>query len=194
LTLPVGDWFVFTTWAVFAPTMPDPFPPAGCPPAPPLSAAEQAQLQSYDSALILGCALGVSAGSLQTIACQDVCLVATVGVNSSEGRTSAPPTLHMVCQGPAVNDSPTVVLIAGDGDSLTVWRPIQGPLARHLRACAHDRRHRTLSAHNIDGPRVLVGHSLGGDVAITYGHRYPAAVRSGGLATSPGNSQGFRPA
>jgi pimeloyl-ACP methyl ester carboxylesterase len=38
--------------------------------------------------------------------------------------------------------------------------------------------HRTLSAHNINGPLVLVGHSLGGDVAITYAHQYPATVRS----------------
>jgi pimeloyl-ACP methyl ester carboxylesterase len=135
--------------------------------------------------------------------------LAVIGLAACGGTSSAPPTrasqgsapppLHMVCQGPAVNGRSTVVLIAGDGDPLAVWQPIQGLLARHLRVCAYDRSgegwspetsgrqtftdmaaalHRALAAHNIGGTLVVVGHSLGGDVAITHAHRYPAAVSS----------------
>ncbi|MGO9499387.1 MAG: alpha/beta fold hydrolase [Solirubrobacteraceae bacterium] len=105
----------------------------------------------------------------------------------------------MVCQGKASQGSPTVVLMSGYTDPLTVWQTILDALPGSLHVCAYDRSgegkspktsgpqtfadmvaslHRTLLAHNVNGPLVLVGHSLGGDVAITYAHRYPAVVSS----------------
>jgi pimeloyl-ACP methyl ester carboxylesterase len=89
--------------------------------------------------------------------------------------------------------------MSGYTDPLTVWQAIESALPADLHVCAYDRSgegtspatsgpqtftdmagslQRTLSAHKISGPLVLVAHSLGGDVAITYAHLYPAAVRS----------------
>ncbi len=93
----------------------------------------------------------------------------------------------------------TVVLFSGAGDPLSVWQNIDAKLTRRARVCAYDRSgegtsqptkgpqtfvdmaaalHRTLRAHGVQGPLVLVAHSLGGDIAVTYAARYPAAVRS----------------
>jgi pimeloyl-ACP methyl ester carboxylesterase len=124
---------------------------------------------------------------------------------SSSTRTNSQ-VLHMVCQGPAGNGGPTVVLESGFADDSTVWQTPTGQsgsfesyLPGILHVCAYDRAgegtspgtsgpqtftdmavalRRTLSAHEIIGPLVLVAHSMGADIAITYAHLYPAAVRS----------------
>jgi hypothetical protein len=80
LQLPVGVWYVFTTWAAFAPGQPDPFPPTGCPPAPALTAGEQAQLTSDNQQLNLGCVVQITAGGAdQTIDFHEMLKQATAG-------------------------------------------------------------------------------------------------------------------
>lgn len=102
--------------------------------------------------------------------------------------------LHLYCLG---TGTPTVILeSAAPGWSL-YWSNVQPPLARTTRVCAYDRAglgwsergplprtgqrmakelHRLLERAGIQGPYVLVGHSLGGLVARLYQHDYPEEV------------------
>lgn len=96
----------------------------------------------------------------------------------------------IACMG---SGKPTVILFAGFGDSHTVWTPIQRKLAHRTRVCSYDRLgegtssaprhvetlasnarllHRVLHKIHVRGPLVLVGHSLGGDVAAYYAHTH----------------------
>jgi pimeloyl-ACP methyl ester carboxylesterase len=118
------------------------------------------------------------------------------------------------CTGRSAPGDPTVILLAGMPDPLTIFEPLQATLSRHLRVCSYDRlgegtsdaprRPQTLrdSARILHGvlrqvvPRredvVLVGHSLGGLVAASYAHRYPRDVHAVVLldATPPSVVQG----
>lgn len=105
---------------------------------------------------------------------------------------------------------PTVVLFAGFGDKHTIWSDIQQHLSRHNRVCSYDRLgegssskpHRTqtltgnarllhavLRKAHVRGRLVLVGHSIGGDVAIVYARRYPRA--GAGLVTLDATPPGY---
>jgi pimeloyl-ACP methyl ester carboxylesterase len=87
--------------------------------------------------------------------------------------------INLVCLG---HGSPTVILTAGLGDWSLTWRYVQRPLAKRTRVCAWDRAgygfsspsrepqdivhttedlERTLRLGHIEGPYVLVGHSMG---------------------------------
>jgi pimeloyl-ACP methyl ester carboxylesterase len=102
--------------------------------------------------------------------------------------------LHLDCRG---QGSPTVVLSNGLGGISTGWARITAPVAATTRVCAYDRAgqgwsdeaatprdgvhsaqdlHTLLAAAGEDGPSVLVGHSTGGAVAMTYAARYPDQV------------------
>lgn len=110
-------------------------------------------------------------------------------VTLADGRS-----IHMVCMG---RGSPTVVMTAGLGDWAETWSKVQPTIAKTTRACAWDRpafgfsspspRPQTvdnttadleaaLKRGGIDGPYVLVGHSLGGYESLMFADRHPAEV------------------
>jgi pimeloyl-ACP methyl ester carboxylesterase len=111
--------------------------------------------------------------------------------------------LHINCVG---QGSPTVVLDSGWGDFSAQWVRVQQEVSSTTRVCAYDRAgmgwsemgpdprdakqitgelHTLLSKAGIDGPYVLVGHSLGGLSMLTYANRYPDEVAGVALVESP---------
>ena len=102
--------------------------------------------------------------------------------------------LHLTCTG---SGGPTVVLQSGLGAMSANWARIVPEVSRTTRACAYDRAgqgwsqdaphlqdgvqaaadlHTLLRRAGEEGPYVLVGHSIGGDHAMTYAARYPEQV------------------
>ncbi len=102
--------------------------------------------------------------------------------------------LHLRCDG--AGDT-TVVLLAGFTDGGEQWGPMQAELGGQARVCAYARfgtgtsdpapgtqtfateaadLHALLEAAGEPGPYVLVGHSFGGPVAVTFADRYPGEV------------------
>ncbi|MBS0393939.1 MAG: alpha/beta hydrolase [Proteobacteria bacterium] len=104
--------------------------------------------------------------------------------------------IHLDCRGAG---TPTVVFEAGlDTAGSLSWDRVHDAVAALTRACAYDRAgvmwsdptpreqdaetiaedlHATLHAAGIDGPIVLVGHSLGGPYAMVYTRHHPEQVR-----------------
>jgi pimeloyl-ACP methyl ester carboxylesterase len=103
-------------------------------------------------------------------------------------------SLHIYCVG---EGSPPVVIDVGFGDSYTNWRAIQEQMAQDTRVCAYERagygqsdpgpepRHSQqvagelkllLENAGIEGPYVLVGHSLGGLNVQVFVDLYPDLV------------------
>src|ERR671910_3102926 len=103
-------------------------------------------------------------------------------------------SLHINCVG---QGSPTVVLDAALGNTSAGWVRVQREVSDTTRVCAYDRAgmgwsemgpeprdakqisselHTLLSKAGIEGPYVLVGHSLGGLSMLTYAARYPEEV------------------
>jgi len=102
--------------------------------------------------------------------------------------------MHINCFG---QGSPTVILEAGMGDYSLTWAYVQPEVAGFARVCAYDRAgfgwsepgpdprtaaaevedlHRLLVNASVEGPYVLVGHSMGGMLARMYAHQYPDEV------------------
>ncbi len=102
--------------------------------------------------------------------------------------------LHINCMG---EGSPTVILESGWADSSSTWLFIQPEVAKTTRVCSYDRAgygwsnpspyprtasqrveelHKLLVNANVQGPYVLVGHSLGGILVRVYDHTYPDEV------------------
>jgi len=105
--------------------------------------------------------------------------------------------LHIHCMG---EGRPTVVIDTGVGDTSERWASIQTEMAQVTRTCTYDRagygasepgplpRHSERAADElkellknagVEGPYVLVGHSLGGLNAQVFADRHPELV--GGL-------------
>ena len=103
-------------------------------------------------------------------------------------------SLHINCVG---QGNPTVVLDSRLGDFSAQWVRVQRQVSDTTRVCAYDRAgmgwsemgpeprdaqqitselHTLLSKAGIEGPYVLVGHSLGGLSMLTYANRYPDEV------------------
>jgi len=102
--------------------------------------------------------------------------------------------LHINCTG---QGNPTVVLDAGAGSFSADWTYVQPSVSKFTRACSYDRAgygwsepsphprtantmagelHTLLVNANVEGPYVLVGHSLGGLVVRMYAYTYPDEV------------------
>jgi pimeloyl-ACP methyl ester carboxylesterase len=103
-------------------------------------------------------------------------------------------SLHIRCVGPATG-GPTVILEAGAGDYSNRWTAVQDLLAPRVRSCAYDRAgfgwsagtqqsmsqdnadlRALLTAANVAGPYVLVGHSMGALLVRRYAAHYPEAI------------------
>ena len=103
-------------------------------------------------------------------------------------------TMRIDCMG---SGSPTIVLDAGLGNDGLIWGGVQPVLARTTRVCSFDRAgfgwsdsvppphdadhlagelHGLLAAARIDGPIVLMGHSIAGIYIRDYATRYPGDV------------------
>lgn len=102
--------------------------------------------------------------------------------------------LHIDCIG---EGSPTVVMDYGLGGLSLVWSLVQPEVAKFTRVCTYDRAgyawstsslktrtsqqmvqelHTLLNRAEIEGPYVLVGHSLGGLNACLFASQYPKEV------------------
>ena len=102
--------------------------------------------------------------------------------------------LHINCVG---EGSPTVILAAGLVDFSLTWTYVQPEVAKTTRVCSYDRAglgwselsphprtasnqaeelHTLLVTANVQGPYVLVGHSLGGMLMRVYAQDYPEEV------------------
>lgn len=127
-------------------------------------------------------------------------------VGRRQARTVYPPRgqlvdiggrrMHIDCRG---EGSPTVVLESGlDSNGSLSWEKVQDPLSKLTRTCSYDRAgvmwsepkdtpqdadavaddlHATLKAAGIEGPLVLVCHSLGGPYIMDYTRKYGGDVR-----------------
>ena len=103
-------------------------------------------------------------------------------------------SLHIRCVGPAAG-KPVVILEAGAGDYSNRWTAVQDFLEPRVRSCAYDRAgfgwsagtqqsmsqdnadlRALLTAANIVGPYVLVGHSMGALLVRRYALRYPEGI------------------
>ena len=102
-------------------------------------------------------------------------------------------TLHLQCQG---TGSPTVVMLAGQGDNTSTWRELRTRLGPDVRTCAWDypgagastgtpmmtaqraasALESTLRAADVPGPIVLVGHSIGGLTTRLFVGQHPSEV------------------
>jgi len=102
--------------------------------------------------------------------------------------------LHLDCRG---SGSPTIVMDAGLGGSSLDWSLVQPVLSQSTRVCSCDRAgmgasepgpeprtperiatelHTLLENAGIEGPIVLVGHSLAGKTVRMFAHDYPSDV------------------
>lgn len=102
--------------------------------------------------------------------------------------------MHINCSG---SGSPTLILDAGLGNDDFIWGGVQPILSRTTRVCSYDRAgfgwsdalpaprdadhiatelHGLLEAAHIDGPIVLMGHSIAGMYLRDYASRYPQQV------------------
>jgi pimeloyl-ACP methyl ester carboxylesterase len=102
--------------------------------------------------------------------------------------------MHINCTG---QGSPTVILAAGSLEYSLFWALVQPEVAGFTRVCSYDRAgygwsessprprtatimveelHTLLTNGKIEGPYVLVGHSLGGMMMRVYAHKYPDEV------------------
>ena len=102
--------------------------------------------------------------------------------------------MHIHCEG---EGSPTVILETLSGGTSSYWGWIQPEVAKETRACVYDRAgrgwsepdpepqslartvrnlHTLLSNTDIEGPYVLVGHSIGGIYVRQFAADYPEAV------------------
>lgn len=110
--------------------------------------------------------------------------------------------MNLYCEG---TGSPTIVFDSGLSDWSNTWALIQPALATRTRACSYDRAgmgysdpaarpatpsnavrdlHVLLERAGIDGPLLLVGHSLGGFNMKLYAATYPAQV-AGAVLVDP---------
>lgn len=102
--------------------------------------------------------------------------------------------MHINCEG---HGSPTVILAAGTGNFSVYWANVQPEVAKYMRVCSYDRAglgwsepsrsprtantmvkelHTLLVNAGVEGPFLLVGHSLSGMLVRVYANNYPDEV------------------
>lgn len=102
--------------------------------------------------------------------------------------------MHIYCTG---QGSPTVIMAAGFSEFSTTWAYVQPEVARFTRVCVYDRAgmgrsepgkdartatnmvkelHTLLANAQVEGPYLLVGHSMGGMLLRVYAFTYPEQV------------------
>lgn len=102
--------------------------------------------------------------------------------------------MYLICEG---SGSPTIILEAGYNDVSDTWSLVQPEVAGFTRVCAYDRAglgrsesgpeprdsdqvihelHSLLENAGIEGPYILVGHSLGGMYMRLFADDYPDEV------------------
>ncbi len=102
--------------------------------------------------------------------------------------------LYLMCLG---QGSPTVVFDAGWGENSSAWQKVMLELRAHTRVCAYDRAnlgqsdsqaglrtskqmaeqlHTLLANAKVEGPYLVVGHSLGGMNMLVFSDRYREEV------------------
>lgn len=105
--------------------------------------------------------------------------------------------LHLYCSGESTADEPTVIVEAGAGSVGLMWTLVQDEVSKSARICTYDRAglgwsepsphprsasmivqelHTLLVNAQIEGPYILVGHSLGGIFVREYQYQYPDEV------------------
>jgi pimeloyl-ACP methyl ester carboxylesterase len=105
-------------------------------------------------------------------------------------------SMHLHCTGEE-GRAPTIVMDSGLGGTVLDWQLVQPGVAKFERVCSYDRGgmgwsdpgaqprtsqqiveelHALLNNAGIEGPYVLVGHSLGGNNVQIYASRYPDEV------------------
>lgn len=120
--------------------------------------------------------------------------------------------LYLHCLG---TGRPTVIFEAGFSDTGETWSAVQAEVAESTRACAYDRAglgrsdpglesptslqvvyqlHQLLDRAGLQGPYVLVGHSLGGQYMRVYTGLYPEEVAGLVLVDSSHPDQFWRSA
>ena len=121
-------------------------------------------------------------------------VIAKYADTSRAARLSDGRRINMVCMG---RGKPTVILNAGAADWGVVWGKVQGNIARQTEVCTWDRAgfgfssaspaqqsvdettrdlERALRANKMDGPFVLVGHSIGAYEALLFADQNASAV------------------
>lgn len=115
-----------------------------------------------------------------------------------DGRFAVGPDGHELVMRCFGEGSPTIILVSAVGDAISDFAGLLAPLAKRTLTCAYDRlgtgqsdpvteRRRTIDdviadlrgligAAKVPGPYLLVGQSLGGNIAHYYAGRYPARV------------------
>ena len=148
---------------------------------------------------------GIVAGVLVLLVCALVGVTWANGTRAKEELAAKYPPpgqmvdlggyqLHILCQG---QGSPTVVIEAGAGDFCLGWEQVWPEVAKLTRVCTYDRAglgwserspksrtaqnvvaelHSLLTKAGLEGPYVLVGHSIGGLYVRLYEHQYPDEV------------------
>lgn len=105
--------------------------------------------------------------------------------------------LHLYCSGESQAGKPTVIVDAGAGSVGLLWTLVQDEASKSARICTYDRAglgwsepsphprtagvivdelHTLLVNAQVEGPYILVGHSLGGIFVREYQYKYPNEV------------------
>jgi pimeloyl-ACP methyl ester carboxylesterase len=161
---------------------------------------------------------GVALGALALLLIVVLAIVAFQGSRAQAAlRAQYPPPgqmvdvggykMHIYCQG---SGSPTVILVAGFGGFSLDWSLVQPEVAQTTRVCAYDMAgfgwsergpneptldniltelHTLLANADIEGPYVLVGHSIGGPYVRAYAFRHPDEVVGLVLVDDAGDDQ-----
>ena len=140
---------------------------------------------------------------LASVALATIVIAASTAWNAVAVRAIRPPgqwytvnghRMRIDCTG---NGSPTIILDAGLGNDGLIWGGVQPVLAKTTRVCSYDRAgfgwsdplppprdadhistelHGLLATAQINGPIVLMGHSISGIYIRDYATRYPDQV------------------